>query len=130
MKAAALLTLLAACAPALAVPPAASPARYIQPSSLPVEKCADDIDCWRRRTLLYVETNELLTGENKTLGTERDDAREGENYARNVAEKFKKEAEPSWTSDPRLWLGLGVIGGIVLSIGAGLVWGAAEKAVK
>jgi hypothetical protein len=125
------LCVLTACAPSappvLVDPPAP---KYSGPSSLPTEKCGDDIQCWRRRTLLYVEMTELLTAENGTLGTERDDARAGEIYARNIATKLRKEAEPSWTSSPLLWLGVGVLTGGLLFLTAGVVEASLAKAVR
>jgi hypothetical protein len=73
---------------------------------------------------------ELLTAENGTLGTERDDARAGEIYARNIATKLRKEAEPSWTSSPLLWLGVGVLTGGLLFLTAGVVEASLAKAVR
>jgi hypothetical protein len=130
MRRIAWLVLFSSCAPSATVPPMAAVPKYSGPASLPVEKCADDVACWKRRTLLYVESNELLAAENKTLGTERDDAREGETYARNAATQFKKEAEPTWYNSPLLWLGVGVLGGIALSIGAGVAWGEISKTLR
>lgn len=128
MKVVVIFALLTGCSsPVLLPPPVAASSKYSGPSSLPSEHCAEDLPCWKRRTLLYVETSELLIAENKTLGQERDDAREGEIYARNIAAQLRKEAEPSWTTSPLLWLGVGVLGGIVLSIGAGLTWGSVSK---
>ncbi len=129
LKRAGWISLLSACTPLVTSPPpvAVPPSLHVS-ASLPAEHCLEDLTCWKRRTLTLVLENESLIRENSVREKETTNARAGEAYAEKVAEKLRKDAEPSVLSSPLLWLGIGVLGGIVLSLGAGLVWSQAAKA--
>ncbi len=128
---AAWISILAACSPVQS-PPALSPT-YVSrsASSLPVgPACGLDAECWKRRELESVLVGESLRRQNEILVKERDDAREGERFSQDMAARLRKDAEPSILSSPYLWLGVGLLGGIGLTIGAAAAAGSALKAVR